>query len=170
MNQITVFRRYSPSALVFIVFLGVQGCSGNRFHLREPVSLSGNTKTIQLSGLSANSGFSLAFRNALEEAGGDISGKASTHLMISDLREGKRVVAYNSQRKARIYLLFLKFKYQIQRVGQSTSIKHRINVDRSFVYDANFALGKVEEENKIRQNLYKEAARLVLLPLQHSAE
>ena len=46
--------------------------------------------------------------------------------------------------------------------------KKRINIDRSYLYDPDFALGKAEEEKRVKQALYEEATRLILLRLKYS--
>ena len=113
--------------------------------------------------------FLLAFQQALEEAGGELLEDAPTIIKISNYQEGRRVVAYTSERKVREYLLFLKFSFSINAKDKSLPIR-RISIDRTFLYDPNFALGKAEEETQIRNNLYEEAARLILLRLQYSKD
>ena len=140
-------------------------CSGNGFHLRKSIDLPAQYQQIQL--VNATSGLSTAFRTALEEAGGRVNNNAKTQVIFSNIRERKQAVAYTSQRKARIYLLSLKFSYEVKVSGKSLK-QQRTNLDRNFVYDANFTLGKTEEENKIRNDLYAEAARLILLRLQYA--
>jgi len=161
----------------FAIFLLLQSlllssCT-NSFHLREAVSLPKTYQKIQLENISAESDFSQIFENTLEEAGGQlIEGnshqRASAKIIIQNLREGKRVVAYTKERKARIYLVFLKLDYTIQNLknGQKTK-KQRLSLDKTFIYDANFALGKAEEEKQIRKSLHAEAARLILFNLKH---
>jgi len=166
----------------FVVFLLLQSillsaCS-NSFHLRREVDLPKTYQQIQLENISLESDFGKVFGNALEEAGGQlISGQlkatnntANTKVIINNLREGKRVVAYDSERKARIYLVFLKLEYIIQNTNRQKHPKQSISLDKTFIYDANFALGKAEEEKQIREGLYEEAARLILLKLQYSSE
>jgi len=153
----------------------LQACSSNGFHLRSEVDLPKIYQRIQVDNISYDHGLVKAFELALEESGGQLLAKASTIVKINNIREGKQTVAYTKARKAREYLLYLKFGYTIEISGKNASQKReketknqRINLDRIFVYDADFALGKAEEEKQIRQELYKEAARLMLLKLQYS--
>jgi len=73
----------------------------------------------------------------------------------------------------REYLVFLKIEYSIVpkqsplRNSQLAS-KRRIHIDRSYLYDSDFALGKSEEEKRVKKTLYEEAARLILLRLKYS--
>lgn len=161
----------------FAVFLLLQSfllsACGNSFHLREEVVLPQTYQKIQLENVSLESDFSKIFQSTLEEAGGELIDSRSkqhptTHIIIQNLREGKRVVAYTKERKARIYLVFLKLEYTIQnRKNGKKPEKQRISLDKTFIYDPNFALGKVEEEKQIRDGLYHEAARLILLNLKY---
>ncbi len=158
----------------FLAVLFLQACSGNGFHLRKNLDLPAHYQRIQIENLSYDNSFVKAFEEALEESGGKLVSNASPSgkIIINNFREGKRIIAYTSERKAREYLLSLKFDYNVGSTKKSTSTskKYRINLDRVFIYDADFALGKEEEENKIRQNLYEEAARLIMLKLQYAKD
>ncbi len=161
-------------AILLMTILLLQACS-NGFHLRGELDLPKIYQRIQVDNLSYEHDLVKAFELALEESGGQLLEKASTVITINNFREGKRTVAYTKERKAREFLLYLKFAYTIsvsgKKVGQASGKEtqnQRINLDRIFVYDADFVLGKAEEETKIRQELYKEAARLILLKLQYS--
>jgi len=166
------------ASLLICTFLGVlllQACSGNGFHLRKNLDLPVHYQRIQIENLSYKNSFVKVFEEALEESGGELVSNAkspTTKIKINNFREDKRIIAYTSEREAREFLLSLKFDYRIKSTKKGTSISkdHRINLDQVFIYDADFALGKEEEENKIRQNLYAEAARLILLRLQYAKE
>ncbi len=166
-----MFKLFVVTAALQGVLL-LQACSENGFHLRKNIDLPLDYKTLKIANLADDNGFRKALRVAIQEAGGqlldDSEAKISTVIRFNNFREGKRVVAYTSERKARIYLLYLKLDYQIILWGKPVSEKRRINLDKTFVYDANFALGKAEEEKQIRQELYAEAARLILLRLQYA--
>lgn len=156
-------------SLVILLPALLQGCS---FQLREDIRLPTHFKHLQIIGASESDGLRSALKTAIEEAGGKVISASKTKLRLSNIREGRRIVAYNSERKARIYLISLKFNYNVffntnsNEKGRGFS-KQRINLDKTFLYDANFALGKVKEEEKIRESLYTEAARLILLRLKH---
>jgi outer membrane lipopolysaccharide assembly protein LptE/RlpB len=150
----------------------IQGCSANGFHLRKSVELPTQYQTVQLLNLPAEKNdFQDVFENTLEEAGGRIVENSSAQIIFSNFQEGKRVIAYTSERKAREYLLYLKFEYAISYTNYNTLhklAKRKINIDRSFLYDPDFALGKAEEEKQVQKILYQEASRLILLRLQYS--
>ena len=161
--------KFGSTVFTLAVIILLQACSGSNFHLRKNIDLPKSVQRIQLNNLSSNNALFEAFETALEEAGGEILEKAATQVTFKNVREGKRVVSYTSERKAREYLVFLKLDYEIAFAGaaKKQAYKNRINLDRSFIYDANFALGKAEEEREIQQDLRQEAARLIILRLQY---
>lgn len=156
---------YLSFSIVLVLLLG---CSENGFHLRKNVELPVIYKHIQIENIVDKNVFRNTLQQALEEAGGQVVDTANIKIKFSNFREGKRVVAYTSKRKARVYLLFLKFEYEVSSATSKSLEQHRINLDRTFLYDANFALGKAEEEDQIRHDLYTEAARLILLRLEYA--
>jgi outer membrane lipopolysaccharide assembly protein LptE/RlpB len=171
--------RIIKALVVSLALVLSQGCS---FHLRETTHLPVDVKQLQIVGASENSGLFNALQTAIEEAGGHVSNPSNAQIRLSNIREGRRIVAYDSERKARIYLISLKLNYNVVvkaafngkgsngkvSSGKSRSFpKQRINLDKTFLYDANFALGKVKEEEQIRESLYAEAARLILLRLRY---
>ncbi len=157
-------------ASIFPILL-LQACSSNGFHLRKELDLPTTYQNIQIENLSYENGFVKAFELALEESGGILRKKADTKIKIINFREGKHTIAYTNKRKAREFLLSLKFDYLILSTEHKViKQKHRIHIDRVFIYDADFALGKAEEESKIKQSLYQEAARLILLKLHYARE
>lgn len=150
----------------------LQACSTGGFHLRKEVELPAIYKTVSLVNIPDNREFVEAFSQALEVAGGRVDAKALSQIIFKQFQEGKRITALTSERKAREYLLSLKIEYQIEQSvsGQANkkSKPYRLNIDRPFLYDADFSLGKAEEEKQIKNGLYEEAARLILLRLQYS--
>ena len=160
--------------LLVSLFL-LQACS-NGFHLHNKVTLADKYKSVTVQGLERDSQQFKALKLALQEAGVFVvqyHDKALTKstIKIQNLREGKRVVAYTSKRKVREYLLFLKFDYSLvdNSINKNRPVKiTRINLDRAFLYDVNFVLGKTEEERQIRNTMYAEAARLILLKMQYA--
>lgn len=158
-----------------LLLLLVQGCSGNGFHLRNSAVLAPQYSNIQLQGLPEGSGFYTFFTGALAEAGGHIVADeelATSTIVFSKLEEGRRGIAYTRDRRVREYLVYLKVEYSLRQNNKATtttknvvSPKKRINIDRSYLYDPDFALGKAEEERRVKQTLYEEATRLILLKL-----
>ena len=169
------------SLKVLTLLLFIQGCSGNGFHLRENVELASQYSKIQLEGVTTQSEFNTIFSDAISEAGGEIvknSNQAQSTIVFDKFEEGRRVIAYTSERTAREYLVYLKIEYSIRpkdiknknNKKETESLKRRINIDRSYLYDSDFALGKAEEEKRVKTTLYEEAARLILLRLKYAKD
>jgi len=156
----------------------IQGCSGNGFHLRKNVDLAPKYSKVQLQGITEDSEFKPFFAVALSEAGGNIVSDeklAKSTIVFTKFEEGRRVIAYTSDRRAREYLVYLKIEYSIRQSKKKglkdvAQTKRRINIDRSYLYDPDFALGKAEEEKRVKQALYEEATRLILLRLKYSTQ
>jgi outer membrane lipopolysaccharide assembly protein LptE/RlpB len=167
------FRLVIVVPLMF-AFLVMQACTDSGFHLRNNISLPLKYQKVQIQGLRQGYDLVKVFQLKLEEAGGELLESASTIIKIHNYQEGRRVVAYTRERRAREYLLFLRFDYSVSLPAKNDKYierdKRRINIDRTFIYDANFALGKAEEEKLIRQDLYEEASRLILLHLQYGKD
>ena len=158
---------------VFLLLLLIQGCSGNGFQLRKSVELSPELSATFLKGIENQNDFISTFSEALTEAGGSVvssESQAKAIINFSKYEEGRRVIAYTSERRAREYLVFLKVEYSIKNNKKSTSPKYRLNIDRSYLFDPNFALGKAEEEKRVKQALYEEVTRLILLRLKYAKQ
>ena len=175
-NQI--LKSWGKGLLLSLLLL--QGCSGNGFHLRKNVELAPQYQNVLVQGLSTATEFKNTFIDAITEAGGNIlSNKtvnnkhASSTINFTRVEEGRRIIAYTSERRAREYLVYLKIEYSIRDHSKSvekdsTLPSWKINIDRSYLYDPDFALGKAEEEEQVKQALYDEATRLILLRIKYS--
>ena len=170
------------SLKLILLLLYVQGCSGNGFHLRKNIDLAPQYSKVLLQGSAVESEFNTIFTDALSEAGGNIVNdekQAKSTIVFSKFEEGRRVIAYTSDRRAREYLVYLKIEYSVRQSTLQSKKKTlkgdvlhkwRINIDRSYLYDPDFALGKAEEEKRVKQALYEEATRLILLRLKYSKQ
>jgi outer membrane lipopolysaccharide assembly protein LptE/RlpB len=124
---------------------------------------------------------------------GEDSTSTKSIIRFKNYKLDKRVVAYDSDLEVREYLLYLKFNYEVaivdgkaikskkskgsaskSTVSKSKKTKEkklpirRINIDKSYLYDSDYALGKAEEEKLVKKKLYQEASRLILLQLQYA--
>ena len=156
------------SYIVWIMIF-LSSCSGAGFHLRQSVSLSAGYDSIAITGVAPESKIYLALEQGVVAAGGKIvpPSRANTIVRVSDLKEGKKIVAYTENRVAREYMVFLRLRYQLERSGKILKSR-QINLDKTLIYDVNFVLGKAEEERRILQSLREEAVRLILLRLKYS--
>ena len=169
-------RTITFSLKVLILLMFIQGCSGNGFQLRKSEKLDQQFSKTTLEGETLAPRFETIITDAISEAGGEVietAAQAQSAIVFHKFEEGRRIIAYTSERTAREYLVFLKIEYSIVpkqsplRNSQLAS-KRRIHIDRSYLYDSDFALGKSEEEKRVKKTLYEEAARLILLRLKYS--
>lgn len=167
------------TAKFFLLLLLLQGCSNDGFHLRKSVKLAPQFTTVSLDGLSRETDFKRSLSDAVTEAGGKIvvsQKQAKSIINFSKFEEGRRIIAFTSEREVREYLLYLNIEYSIQspieKAKQNKSKKEApkfsINIDRSYLYDDDFALGKAEEAIQVKQILYEEATRLIMLRLKYA--
>lgn len=164
-------NRIMQICMLFIISLLLQSCSGGGFHLRESASLSAPYSKISLIGLSEESDFYKTLDKAINDAGGKVlpPGDSGSSIVFSGFKEDKQVVAYTSEREARIYLVYLELDYTL-RVGSKELNTNPLRVEKTMIYDSSVVLGKAEEERRILQALREEAARLILLRLKYSKQ
>lgn len=155
--------RFGTLFLSTLLCLALSACG---FHLRETTELPTAYQQISVKGLSVDQGFGLVLKDAFTDARSElvVDGKSETQLLISGLEEGRRVASYDSTLSVRQYLLFLMLDYRVMMNGKEVA-KHRIKLDKTMNYDADYVLGKQQEEEQIRKALRQDAARLILLRL-----
>ncbi|PID46032.1 MAG: hypothetical protein CSB47_05825 [Proteobacteria bacterium] len=135
------------------------------FHLRETNKLPDKFQQVSLVGIDFDQALGKALRVAFIDARSELvvaGRKATTQLQISNLEEGQRVASFASDLSVRQYLLYLLFDYKIVVDGKVVATQ-RVRLDKTMNYDADYILGKQEEERQIRKSLREDAARLILL-------
>lgn len=172
MNKLT--HTLKTSLLILLASIFLQACSGESFHLRG----QGNVPTLQesfyIEGVNLTSPLGIALRNTLKQSGSRVvheRNQASLLLQISSVSEGKIAAGYSRARKVREYDVFLRLNYAFRSINGKTNYtsgSNNINTSRTQLYDSDFALGKAEEEEAIRQELRQNAARLILVKLRYS--
>jgi len=160
--------------LILFTTLFLQACSGEGFHLRGHGKLPSIQESFYIEGINIQSPVGIALRDAFRQSGSkivqDIS-QATVLLKITSLIEDKVAAGYSKARKVREYDVFLKFNFSFRSVGEVehyTPSSKSINLTRTLLYDSDFALGKAEEEETIRQELRQNAARIILTKLRYS--
>ena len=159
--NINYFRRSGTLIFSFLLCLTLTACG---FHLKETIELPTAYKNVSLQGIGIERNFGRILRDTFTDARSDLQANANhpTKLTISNLEEGRRVAAYNFDRTVRQYLLFMKFQYTLEADGKKLGT-FPINIDSTLNYDSDFVLGEQEEERLIRDELRRDAARLILL-------
>lgn len=156
--------------LTFSLLLLLSACGGEPFHLRGSKPLPELMRQgIYLQGLDPQSDFALALRDGLEDAGADVkqnSQDAATTLTISNVRENRSVSGYSSSRQVREFNHSVTVDFIVKTPAMTESIERSVSATRSQVYDGKYVLGTAEEETVIKEELRREAVRLILLRLQ----
>lgn len=136
------------------------------FNLRETQPLSEVMQQVGLKGIKSDSDFGSVLKIAFTDARSQLieNGDLPAQLNISDLEESRRVLSYDTDLEVRQYLLYMKFSYSIIVNGKQHG-PYLLNLDNTLNYDADYVLGKQEEQRTIRKALRENAARLILLRL-----
>lgn len=158
--------RLPPLGTMILSALLCLSLSACGFKLRETTELPTAYQEVSLKGLSVEKDFGRVLKDAFTDARSNllVNGSSDTQLVISGLEESKRTASYDADLDVRQYLLYLLFDYKIV-VNGKTVATQRVKLDKTMNYDADFILGKQEEELQIRQALREDAARLILLRL-----
>ena len=148
----------------------LSGCSGEPFHLRDSKPLPELMRQgIYVQGVDPRSDFGLALRDGLEDAGADVKQReldAAATLNIINLRENRSVSGYSSTRQVREFNHSVTVDFRVKTRTMAEAVERSVNAERSQVYDGQYVLGTAEEENVIKEELRREAVRLILLRLQ----
>jgi LPS-assembly lipoprotein len=146
------------------------GCSGEPFHLRGSKPLPELIRQgVYLQGVDLRSDFGIALRDGLEDAGVELEPQgnaAATNLTILKLNESRSVSGYSSTRQVREFNHFATVSFRVQTPGMAEGVERSVSAERSQVYDGKYVLGTAEEEAVIKEELRREAVRLILLRLQ----
>ncbi len=91
---------------------------------------------------------------------------AATTLTITSLRENRSVSGYSSTRQVREFNHSVTVDFRVKTRDMAKAVERSVNAERSQVYDGQYVLGTAEEEAVIKEELRREAVRLLLLRLQ----
>ncbi|HRJ52448.1 MAG TPA: LPS assembly lipoprotein LptE [Candidatus Thiothrix moscowensis] len=156
--------------IVIAWLFALAGCSGEPFHLRGKAALPDAVQQgIYLQGVDIYSGFGLALRDVLEDAGAKVTQQpqfAATVLTVTRLDEKRTVSGYSSTRQVREFIHTVEVGFRVKTPALPEAVEHGVRAERSQVYDGEYVLGTADEEVAIREELRQEAARLILLRLQ----
>jgi LPS-assembly lipoprotein len=156
--------------LALSLLLLLPACGGEPFHLRGSKPLPElMLQGIYLQGLDPQSDFALALRDGLEDAGATLKENpqdAATTLTINNVRENRSVSGYSSTRQVREFNHSVAVDFTVKTPAMVESVARSVSATRSQVYDGKYVLGTAEEEAVIKEELRREAVRLILLRLQ----
>lgn len=157
--------------VVLGLLVWLAGCSGEPFHLRGSKSTSALVQqAISLQGIDRNSDFGLALQDGLEDAGAvlhwDGWNNKGALLTIANFTENRSVSGYSSTRQVREFIHTVDVTFRVRSAGMDESAGQSVHAERSQVYDGQYVLGTVAEEDDIKAELRDEAVRLIILRLQ----
>lgn len=156
--------------LILNLLVWLSACGGEPFHLRGEKPLPDMIRQgVYLQGIDPRSDFGIALRDGLEDAGADIKQDgqgAMTTLTILRLDESRSVSGYSSTRQVREFNHFVNVSFRVKTAGMAEGVERSVSAERSQVYDGKYVLGTAEEEAVIKEDLRREAVRLILLRLQ----
>lgn len=149
--------------LLLVLSVMLSACG---FNLRDSQPLPETMQQVGLKGIDGDRNFGSVLKIAFIDARSQLleNGALPVQLSISDLEEERRVLSYDSDLEVRQYLLTMKFSYSFEVNGKQHG-PYLMSLDNTLNYDADYVLGKQEEQRKIRKALREDAARLILLRL-----
>lgn len=160
-------HRFRLGLILMIALLGLQACGG--FHLRGSDTKQHSQITIKdsvsLNGVGLSSQLGRAVVSAVKQAGGQMATtheQARYHIEVNNVQEGKYAAGYSRARQIREYSIFLKFNFKIRDRQTQKTAQDTIELSRTQLYDSEFALGKAEEEDQMRDQLRQDAARMLV--------
>ncbi len=154
-------KRFAFTPVLVMLVFWLSAC-GEPFHLRSVPELA-QTMTIQ--GVDTQSDFGQALFEGLQDAHVTIQEQAPTLLTITNVAENRIVSGYSASRQVREFNHTLDVAFRISggTIGEAKS--ESVHVERSQIYDSNYVLGTSSEEDQIKQELRREAVRLMILKL-----
>lgn len=142
------------------------GC-GEPFHLRGNALMPSLQQGVYVQGMNTPVEFDQALRQGLERAGASIKQDpkaAQVTVTVNSYDEKRTVSGYSSTRQVREFNHALDVSIRVSGEGVADPTEARsVHVERTQIYDGTSVLGSSEEEATIKQDLRREAARLLLL-------
>ena len=157
----------NPNRWVIVGFiLGVLLVSSCGFRLRGAIDLPPEMKNIWVDGISVQGPFVNSFRKSLESAGGSISRDRNTAGMILNVLEERmerREISLTQTGKANEFELTYTLKYELLKPeGDSLVPEQTIVVIRDYFNEQLNVIGKSQEEDLIRKEIYNDAVRTLV--------
>jgi LPS-assembly lipoprotein len=165
--QVSTIRvvRWPVLATLFMALL--QGCG---FHPRGKVSLPHELSHTYLKGVADYSELGAILERRLEANGVHVVGdpkKATATILITQVRNGRRVISVNEKGKAQEFALFSQLAFEVLGKDKQVLLKRQtVSVTRDFIFDENDVLGKVAEANLVLKEMNKDLVRLMMFRLQ----
>lgn len=141
-------------ALLLLLCAGLSACG---FHLRGPVELPSNLKTVRIVGSAEFAPLTLELTRTLSNAGATVLPADSAgipSITISQETYNRRVLSVDAQGRAAEYGLLYALYFQFSDAGGEVLVPAtRIEVSRDFRFDPNAVLAKDTEEKQLRAEM-----------------
>ena len=156
--------RYSKGALaVALLFTSlVQGCG---FHLAGDSVTQGVMKDLVVQDEGASHELVQFIRGYAGADKNDAVALGPAVIYLDIVSEGteKEVLSLDPRGKAREYDLLLKITFDVKRADSTNLLPRQgLHLSRVFVFDKHDVLGSAEEEERLLQEMRKDAARLIV--------
>ena len=155
------------SAQKFLSVLLVAGLfSGCGFHMRKPVELPPGMNQVYVKGLSSGSPFVSHLNQTIKLSDGRVTSDLAAAGLVLNVfsdRLNRREVSLSETGKANEYELTYRLDYELQSPDGKTILpRQTIQVIRDYFNPQVNVIGKSSEEGVIRNEMYKEAVRILL--------
>lgn len=169
--QKSMFKLNNLSQLLLTLML-VTTLYACGYHLRGTVSLPAAMQTTWVQG-NSNSELVRALRRSLTASKVNVvKEKTEGAAVLSVKRDAisRHILAIGSDGKVREYLLLYEVDYLLQGAdGKNLHDLQKVQLRRSFLYDANDVLAAGQEETTLRREMYRDMADLILRRLSAQA-
>lgn len=156
-------------ALVVVICLVLTACG---FQLRGQTDLPAAMERTYLALADENGELGRALRPLLESAGADlVSGdEDGATLMVGQDRMQREILTVGRQARVSEFQLRYQVRFSLRDAAGETLVPERsLELTRDFTFDEASVLGKANEEELLREELYGEMARLILFHLSQAA-
>ncbi|MCK4841009.1 MAG: hypothetical protein KAT04_03890 [Methylococcales bacterium] len=153
--------KQTKNTLILLVLLITSACG---YHLRGSVDLSEDLKNIYLQG--ASSQLTKLLKKTLKSSNGQLVDKveqAGVVIKIEKEKMDRRVLSLDSSGRANEYeLLYVVIFNLFDNKGKQLAGKQVVEVNRDYFNDQAAVLAKNNEEQVIREEMYRQAVKSIL--------
>jgi LPS-assembly lipoprotein len=158
-------KRLTFAPVIAALLFCLSAC-GEPFHLRGSAgSMPEIAQAMTVQGVDMQSDFGQALSEGLQNARVTLQENAPTLLTITGVTENRIVSGYSANRQVREFNHILDVAFRISGGTVGEAKPQSVHVERSQIYDSNYVLGTSSEEDQIKQELRREAVRLMILKL-----
>jgi len=153
---------WHAAALMAFTASVLAGCG---FHLQGSANLPEGARNVFIATQDELTPFAVALRQSLERGGAQFAPSAAAADMVVRIRvdrTGRRVLAVSSTNTPEEYEISYVIEYTIDRAGKEVVAPQRLELTRSFSYQASEILAKDREEQGLREAMARDLSNLVL--------